>query len=131
MPAAKELEQGNWTRFTPHYMVSPCPPMYQGSAACSSQCVQDGKYCAPDPDGSILEGYSGAEVVQVACQPVACVMYHVLCVIHVVSTSSHSTAGIPLQCCAMPCLRSVYLLAFSICSLAPMMALFICNLILS
>ena len=75
VPAAKELEQGNWTRFTPHYMVSPCPPMYQGSAACSSQCVQDGKYCAPDPDGSILEGYSGAEVVQVPCQPVACRHY--------------------------------------------------------
>ena len=24
-----------------------------------------GRYCAPDPDGSIEEGYSGGEVVQV------------------------------------------------------------------
>ena len=40
-----------------------CPPAYRDSPECASQCVRRGRYCAPDPDGSLREGYSGAEVV--------------------------------------------------------------------
>jgi len=64
VPIAKEFDQAGWTQYTPHYIVWTCPAMYRDSAECKSQCIHHGRYCAPDPDGSIAEGYSGAEVVQ-------------------------------------------------------------------
>lgn len=64
VPVAKEFDQAGWTKFTPHYIVWTCPDAYRDSAECRSQCIHRGRYCAPDPDGSIAEGYSGAEVVQ-------------------------------------------------------------------
>lgn len=63
-PVAREFDQAGWTRFTPHYIVWVCPEAYRDSAECKSQCIRHGRYCAPDPDGSIQEGYSGSEVVQ-------------------------------------------------------------------
>jgi hypothetical protein len=63
-PVAKEFDDAGWTKFTPHYIVWVCPPEYRDTPECRSQCIHHGRYCAPDPDGSIAEGYSGAEVVQ-------------------------------------------------------------------
>lgn len=64
MPVARELE-GNWTRFTPHYIVWVCPESYRASDECQSQCIHDGRYCTPDPDGDLQAGYSGKDIVQV------------------------------------------------------------------
>ena len=64
VPVAKEFDGAGWTKFTPHYIVWTCPDAYRDSEECKSQCIHRGRYCAPDPDGSIKEGYSGAEVVQ-------------------------------------------------------------------
>lgn len=61
---ARELE-GNWTRFTPHYIVWVCPESYRASDECQSQCIHNGRYCTPDPDGDLLAGYSGKDIVQV------------------------------------------------------------------
>jgi hypothetical protein len=63
VPAARELDDGNWTAFTPHYIVWVCPPAYRDSDECRSQCTHHGRYCTPDPDGSIEKGYSGADIV--------------------------------------------------------------------
>ena len=67
VPVARELEK-NWTRFSPHYIVWVCPRVYRQSAECQSQCIHHGRYCTPDPDGDLENGYSGADVVQV-CIP--------------------------------------------------------------
>lgn len=64
VPVARELE-GNWTRFTPHYIVWVCPESYRASDECQSQCIHNGRYCTPDPDGDLLAGYSGKDIVQV------------------------------------------------------------------
>ncbi|GAB4818464.1 hypothetical protein N2152v2_005510 [Parachlorella kessleri] len=64
VPVAKEFDQHGWTRFTPHYIVWVCPASYRSTAECRSQCVRQGRYCSPDPDGNLKEGYSGADVVQ-------------------------------------------------------------------
>jgi hypothetical protein len=64
VPAAKELETQNWTEFQPHYLTHLCPEVYMETHECTTQCIHKGRYCAPDPDGSIEEGYSGGEVVQ-------------------------------------------------------------------
>lgn len=63
-PVAKEFDGAGWTHFTPHYVVWTCPGVYKDSDECRSQCIRRGRYCAPDPDGSILKGYSGAQVVE-------------------------------------------------------------------
>ncbi|EIE18502.1 hypothetical protein COCSUDRAFT_49231 [Coccomyxa subellipsoidea C-169] len=63
VPVARELE-GNWTRFTPHYIVWVCPESYRSSDECQSQCIHNGRYCTPDPDGDLLAGYSGKDIVQ-------------------------------------------------------------------
>ena len=60
---AQELE-GNWTEFTPHYIVWVCPEAYRDSEECKSQCIHKGRYCTPDPDGDLTAGYSGADIVQ-------------------------------------------------------------------
>ena len=64
VPVARELEK-NWTRFTPHYIVWVCPRVYRNSDECQSQCIHKGRYCTPDPDGELHDGYSGKDVVQV------------------------------------------------------------------
>ena len=62
---AEELEKGNWTHFEPHYIVWVCPFVYRSSQECQTQCIHHGRYCTPDPDGDLLGGYSGSDVVQV------------------------------------------------------------------
>eukprot|EP00887_Chlorella_sp_A99_P001340 scaffold14.g1340.t1 len=64
VPVAKEFDEKGWTRFTPHYIIWICPSPYGTSDECSAQCIHNGRYCSPDPDGNLKEGYSGADVVQ-------------------------------------------------------------------
>lgn len=61
----QEFEEHGWTKFTPHYIVWVCPSAYRDSEECMAQCIRNGRYCSPDPDGNLKEGYSGADVVQV------------------------------------------------------------------
>lgn len=65
VPAAKELEQNHWTSFTPHFILWICPVSYRGTQECQSQCIHQGRYCTPDPDGDLEAGYTGKEIVQV------------------------------------------------------------------
>ncbi|KAK9795904.1 hypothetical protein WJX73_006236 [Symbiochloris irregularis] len=64
VPVAHELEHGNWTRFTPHFILWICPISDRNTPECSSQCIHQGRYCSPDPDGDLHDGYTGKEVVQ-------------------------------------------------------------------
>ncbi|PRW50883.1 vacuolar-sorting receptor 3-like [Chlorella sorokiniana] len=64
VPVAKEFDAHNWTVFTPHYIVWICPTPYRSSSECNSQCIHKGRYCSPDPDGNLTQGYSGSDVVQ-------------------------------------------------------------------
>nr|XP_043611186.1 vacuolar-sorting receptor 2-like [Erigeron canadensis] len=60
---AQTLEQKGHTQFTPHYITWYCPEEYISSEKCKSQCINHGKYCAPDPDGDFGKGYNGRQVV--------------------------------------------------------------------
>ena len=37
----------------------------RSSDECQSQCIHNGRYCTPDPDGDLQAGYSGKDIVQV------------------------------------------------------------------
>mmetsp|Transcript_14726 Transcript_14726/g.48293 ORF Transcript_14726/g.48293 Transcript_14726/m.48293 type:complete len:682 (-) Transcript_14726:864-2909(-) len=62
-PVAKELESAGYTQFTPHYLLWICPEQYRDSEECRSQCANHGKYCFPDPESDLENGYTGREVV--------------------------------------------------------------------
>jgi len=62
-PIAKKLEQDGYTSFTPHYITWLCPPDLIQDPACVAQCINNGRYCCPDPDGDFQAGYSGRDVV--------------------------------------------------------------------
>jgi hypothetical protein len=62
--AAKTLEQGGYTQFTPHYVTWLCPPEAVHEDFCVKQCINNGRYCCPDPDDDFDAGYSGADVVE-------------------------------------------------------------------
>lgn len=64
-PLAKDFQENKWVQFTPHYLVWVCPDSYHKSEECQSQCIRQGRYCTPDPDGDLAKGYSGADIVQV------------------------------------------------------------------
>ena len=61
--AAKALEQGGYTQFTPHYITWLCPPESVQEEFCVKQCINNGRYCCPDPDDDFDAGFSGADVV--------------------------------------------------------------------
>eukprot|EP00250_Pteridium_aquilinum_P017558 c23686_g3_i1 orf=411-2282(-) len=61
--AAQHLEKGGYTTFTPHYITWYCPDSYIKSKQCQSQCINHGRYCAPDPDQDFSKGYNGKDVV--------------------------------------------------------------------
>jgi hypothetical protein len=63
-PVAKDFQENKWVQFTPHYLVWVCPDSYHKSDECKSQCIRQGRYCTPDPDGDLDKGYSGADIVQ-------------------------------------------------------------------
>lgn len=62
-PIAQSLEKGGYTQFTPHYLTWECIDDPPTSTACAAQCINVGRYCAPDPDDDLSSGYSGADVV--------------------------------------------------------------------
>lgn len=60
---AQILEKGGFTQFTPHYITWYCPDAFKLSKECKSQCINNGRYCAPDPDQNVDAGYDGKDVV--------------------------------------------------------------------
>ncbi|KAF8404893.1 hypothetical protein HHK36_009788 [Tetracentron sinense] len=61
--AAQILEKGGYTQFTPHYITWYCPQAFTVSKQCKSQCINHGRYCAPDPEQDFSRGYEGKDVV--------------------------------------------------------------------
>ncbi|CAH9116637.1 unnamed protein product [Cuscuta epithymum] len=61
--AAQILEKGGYTEFTPHYITWYCPQAFTVSKQCKSQCINHGRYCAPDPEQDFSSGYDGKDVV--------------------------------------------------------------------
>ncbi|EFJ22768.1 hypothetical protein SELMODRAFT_175218 [Selaginella moellendorffii] len=61
--AAQILERGGYTLFTPHYITWYCPQAFILSKQCKSQCINHGRYCAPDPEQDFNRGYDGKDVV--------------------------------------------------------------------
>merc|ERR1712159_917583 len=62
-PIAQSLEKDGYTQFTPHFITWECIDDPPTSEACRAQCVNAGRYCAPDPDEDIHAGYTGADIV--------------------------------------------------------------------
>ncbi|KAE8819790.1 vacuolar-sorting receptor 7-like [Hordeum vulgare] len=60
---AQLLEKAGDALFTPHYITWFCPAEYRGTRQCASQCINRGRYCAPDPEGDLGAGYRGRDVV--------------------------------------------------------------------
>ncbi|WOG85493.1 hypothetical protein DCAR_0104682 [Daucus carota subsp. sativus] len=60
---AQILEKGGYTMFTPHYITWYCPQPFILSDQCKSQCINNGRYCAPDPENDFGKGYQGRDVV--------------------------------------------------------------------
>ncbi|KAI4318764.1 hypothetical protein MLD38_032433 [Melastoma candidum] len=60
---AQILEKGGYTQFTPHYITWYCPQAFVLSKQCKSQCINHGRYCAPDPEQDFSSGYDGKDVV--------------------------------------------------------------------
>ncbi|KAG8377136.1 hypothetical protein BUALT_Bualt09G0137000 [Buddleja alternifolia] len=61
--AAQILEQKGYTQFAPHYITWYCPEAFTLSKQCKSQCINHGRYCAPDPEEDFSKGYDGKDVV--------------------------------------------------------------------
>ncbi|KAL8172275.1 hypothetical protein V2J09_024079 [Rumex salicifolius] len=61
--ASQILEKGGYTQFTPHYITWYCPQAFTKSKQCTSQCINHGRYCAPDPEQDFSKGYEGKDVV--------------------------------------------------------------------
>ncbi|KAM0834463.1 hypothetical protein ACQ4PT_063607 [Festuca glaucescens] len=60
---AQVLEQRGYTQFAPHYITWYCPEAFVLSKQCTSQCINHGRYCAPDPEQDFTTGYDGKDVV--------------------------------------------------------------------
>ncbi|KAI3677776.1 hypothetical protein L6452_37046 [Arctium lappa] len=60
---AQILEKKGYTQFTPHYITWYCPEAFILSKQCKSQCINHGRYCAPDPEEDFSLGYDGKDVV--------------------------------------------------------------------
>ena len=60
---AQLLEKGGYALFTPHYITWLCPHAFRGTPQCKAQCINRGRYCAPDPEGDLAAGYDGRDVV--------------------------------------------------------------------
>uniref|UniRef100_A0A7I4F0X4 PA domain-containing protein n=1 Tax=Physcomitrium patens TaxID=3218 RepID=A0A7I4F0X4_PHYPA len=60
---AQILERGGYTQFTPHYITWFCPQAFIESKQCKAQCINNGRYCAPDPELDFTRGYDGKQVV--------------------------------------------------------------------
>jgi hypothetical protein len=72
--AAKTLEQGGYTQFTPHYVTWLCPPEAVHEDFCVKQCINNGRYCCPRPGRRLRRrvlrrGRRGAEPAYAVCVP--------------------------------------------------------------
>ena len=61
--AAQILEKSSYTQFTPHYITWYCPQAFTVSKQCKAQCINHGRYCAPDPEQDFSREYDGKDVV--------------------------------------------------------------------
>ncbi|KAL1360117.1 hypothetical protein HN51_005466 [Arachis hypogaea] len=61
--AAQLLERKGFTQFTPRYITWYCPEAFLLTKQCKSQCINHGRYCAPDPEQDFSKGYDGKDVV--------------------------------------------------------------------
>ncbi|XP_047307238.1 vacuolar-sorting receptor 1-like isoform X1 [Impatiens glandulifera] len=61
--AAQILEQKGYTQFTPHYITWFCREELLFTDLCKTQCINLGRYCAPDPEQDFTKGYDGKDVV--------------------------------------------------------------------
>lgn len=61
--AAQILEQKGYTRFTPHYITWHCPEAFLLSKHCKSQCINHGRYCAPDFEHYPNGVYDGKDII--------------------------------------------------------------------
>ncbi|KAL7210979.1 hypothetical protein ACSBR2_013962 [Camellia fascicularis] len=59
---AQILEKGGFAQFTPHYITWYCPRSFILSNQCKSQCINHGRYCAPDLEQDFGTGYQGKDV---------------------------------------------------------------------
>eukprot|EP01025_Chloroclados_australasicus_P029285 TRINITY_DN29217_c0_g1_i1.p1 TRINITY_DN29217_c0_g1~~TRINITY_DN29217_c0_g1_i1.p1 ORF type:complete len:500 (+),score=54.18 TRINITY_DN29217_c0_g1_i1:716-2215(+) len=59
----KGLESEGYVDFEPHYIIWQCPHAYRDTEECQEQCINNGRYCIPDPDNEDLQGYKGRDVV--------------------------------------------------------------------
>ncbi|OMP04876.1 hypothetical protein COLO4_09225 [Corchorus olitorius] len=62
---AKILEQKGYTQFTPHYKTWYCPKAFTLTKQCKSQCINHGRYRAPDPEQDFTKGYDGIDVTKI------------------------------------------------------------------
>mmetsp|Transcript_11383 Transcript_11383/g.20587 ORF Transcript_11383/g.20587 Transcript_11383/m.20587 type:complete len:737 (-) Transcript_11383:220-2430(-) len=62
-PIAKQMDKDNVAEFEPHYLIWVCPPSFQDSPQCQSQCIYNGRYCCPDPEDDMEQGYDGKDVI--------------------------------------------------------------------
>jgi hypothetical protein len=60
---AQLLEKRGYSLFTPHYITWFCLDEFLQSKQCKAQCINRGRYCAPDPEGDLDAGYTGRDVV--------------------------------------------------------------------
>ena len=74
MSSAVDLEEQGSASFSPHYVTWSCPIAANDSEKCGGLCINEGRYCAPDPtDGQDVDpivadkvrahGYNGSDVV--------------------------------------------------------------------
>ncbi|PPD94273.1 hypothetical protein GOBAR_DD08696 [Gossypium barbadense] len=61
--ASQILEKAGYTQFTPHYITWYFSQAFTLSRQCKSQCINRGRYCAPDPEQGFSSGYEGKDVV--------------------------------------------------------------------
>mmetsp|Transcript_30581 Transcript_30581/g.76515 ORF Transcript_30581/g.76515 Transcript_30581/m.76515 type:complete len:721 (+) Transcript_30581:167-2329(+) len=62
-PIAKKMDKEDVADFEPHYLIWVCPPRFQDSPQCQSQCIYSGRYCCPDPEDDMDKGYDGKDVI--------------------------------------------------------------------
>lgn len=68
-PIAKKMDKEDVADFEPHYLIWVCPPRFQDSPQCQSQCIYSGRYCCPDPEDDMDKGYDGKDVILVPPRP--------------------------------------------------------------
>lgn len=81
-PVSQEVQRScsdsrkrGYTRFTPHYITWYCPEAFLASRQCKSQCINWGRYYAPDSEQDFSRGYNGKDVVVQSLQKQKYILY--------------------------------------------------------